>query len=450
MYLSSFTFTVVLLPVVLLCYYFLPERCKNGFLLLCSLLVYGWGNPARLLYPAAFLCFDYAVGLLLERWKQRKAPSAAVLAFSVVLQAFVLIQVRYAEQVKTNFLFPFGIAVYTLLGLGYLIGIYRSRHAAETDPQKLALYLLFFPVLYAGPLTDYAEFRKQLTSRQRSLAGLSEGLATFIRGLALKVVLADTFRYVFRELRQPAEMSMLTAWLTTLAFSMYLYFELFGYAEMARGLGKCFGFSLPENFSQPFFAPSVTAYLQRWNMTLSLWFQKNFRHFLFHERRSRGFRYLGLVLMWGLIGAWYGSKPQFLLWGITIGLLLLLERLVLSSFIRKRYVIGMLYTGIVLQFAWVLLFAENMADAAQIWRAMLGFGNGIADQYGVYFFTSYIALLLLGLYIATDLFRNITERLMRPGKLQAVWKPLIHGGLLLFSLASMLYGERVTGLFLKL
>ena len=99
MYLSSFTFTVALLPVVLLCYSFLPERCKNGFLLLCSLLIYGWGNPARLLYPAAFLCFDYAVGLLLERSKQKKTAAAAVLAFSAVIQAFMLIQVRHTDQV---------------------------------------------------------------------------------------------------------------------------------------------------------------------------------------------------------------------------------------------------------------------------------------------------------------------------------------------------------------
>ena len=87
-----------------------------------------------------------------------------------------------------------------------------------------------------------------------------------------------------------------------------------------------------------------------------------------------------------------------------------------------------------------------------IWRSMLGFGKGIADSYGVYFFTSYIALILLGLYIATDLFRNITDRVSttRFGEFISSLRPLGLGILFVFSLASMLYGERIEGLWLNL
>ena len=83
---------------------------------------------------------------------------------------------------------------------------------------------------------------------------------------------------------------------------------------------------------------------------------------------------------------------------------------------------------------------------------MLGFGKGIADSYGFYFFTSYIALILLGVYIAADLFRNISERVSETafGRFLSFWKPLAHGALLIFSLASMLYGERITGLWLQI
>lgn len=450
MYLSSFTFTVAVFPVLLLCYYFVPAKGKRAFLLAASLLIYGWGSPFRVLYLAACVLYDYGTGMLLEKWQERRALSTGVLAFSAVIQVSAMTWIR--SSVSGGLVFPFGIAIYTLQGLGYLIGIYRRRHTAEVNFARLAMYLSLFPMLYAGPLLSYVEFREQAENRQCSIVQLSEGLSLFLRGLAEKVVLADTFGYIFRELRQTGPMSMLTAWLMTIAFSMYLYFELLGYSEMARGLGRCFGFSLPKNFSQPFFTSSITAFMQSWNITLVLWFQTNFRYFVFGEHQSKWRKYLGLILMWVLIGAWYGFRVQFVLWGLTIGLLLTAEQLLLGPVLRRRYVMGLFYTTIVLQFAWVLFFADSLAEAGTVWASMLGFGNGIADQTGLYFFTSYIALLLIGFYIATDLFRNISERLSdtKFGRAVALFQPAANVVLLLLSLASMLYGERIQTLWLRL
>ena len=105
-----------------------------------------------------------------------------------------------------------------------------------------------------------------------------------------------------------------------------------------------------------------------------------------------------------------------------------------------------------LQFAWVLFFADNLAEAGTIWASMLGFGEGIADRNGLYFFTSYIAVLLIGLYIATDLFRNISERITdtKFGRRMMIIRPAVNVLLLLLSLASMLYGERMQSLWLRL
>ena len=42
---SSLTFLYFFLPAVLLCYFVVPERCKNAVLLIFSLLFYAWGEP---------------------------------------------------------------------------------------------------------------------------------------------------------------------------------------------------------------------------------------------------------------------------------------------------------------------------------------------------------------------------------------------------------------------
>ena len=450
MYLATFTFAVVMLPALLLCYYLIPGKGKNLFLLLCSLLIYGWGQPIRVLYLLAYICYDFGVGLLLERWRGKRVLSVLLLSFSAVVQSAVVVYVRYTAAAG-DMLFPFGIAVYTLLGLGYLNGIFRGSHPAAVRFVNLALYLSFFPVLFAGPFISYADFDDQLRRRACNVHQLGEGLMRFIQGLAEKVVLADTFGYLFRELRQAQEMSMLTAWLTTISFSMYLYFELLGYTEMARGLACALGITLPESFRHPFFTQSVTDFMQGWNCTLNQWFETNFRQFLSNDQ-SRRQKHAALILTWTLIGAWYGRKPQFMLWGFVIGVLLTFEQLVIEPLAKKRYVVGMLCTSVLLQFVWVLFFVEDLSEVSTIWKAMLGFGKGIADSYGFYFFTSYIAFILLGFYIAADLFRNISERIHDTafGKFLNFWKPPAHGALLVFCLASMLYGERIAGLWLQI
>ena len=233
---------------------------------------------------------------------------------------------------------------------------------------------------------------------------------------------------------------MLTAWLTTIIFSMYLYFELLGYSEMARGLGKCFGYELPKNFSHPFFTSSMTAFMKSWNMTLVSWFETNFQKSLFRKNAKN----TGFLFMWVLIGVWYGMKMQFILCGFIIGLLLLNEKLFLEKIIQKNYIGGVIYTVMISQFLWVLFFSENFTQTAGYWKAMLGFGNGILDRTGVYFTVSYIALILTGFYIATDLFKNIAERMSASkfGQKLTLIMPVFHSILLIFCIASMLYSEQ--------
>ena len=57
-----------------------------------------------------------------------------------------------------------------------------------------------------------------------------------------------------------------------------------------------------------------------------------------------------------------------------------------------------------------------------------------------------------GVKNATDLFRNITERIASTefGKRIQVLRPAAHGLLLLFCLASMLYGQSLQGLWLHI
>ncbi len=454
MYLSTLTFTVLALPLLLLLYYCVPEKSKNGFLLCAGLLIYGWGAPLRLLVPLIFLLYHYGIGILLEKLLGRAVLSRMLLLGSVLLSSAALFLVRRMTDNTPDLLWPVGLAILTLQGIGYLIAVFRKKHEAERNFLYLALYLTFFPILYAGPLIPYAEFREQITCRKCSILNLGSGLGLFIRGLAEKVVLADTLGYVFRELRlsEAGEISMLTAWLTGLTFALYLYFELMGYSDMARGIAACLGFRFPRNFGQPFFSSTITGFMEGWNITHLVWFQQNFRHFLFRRTEHRVLQNLSRILMWMLIGLWYGSSSRFLIWGFLIGLLVTMERLFLGRILKRNYAFGLLYTAITMQFSWVLLFTDSFTEVLQYWSAMVGFGNGLVDSYGMYYLTSYAVLLLICYYIATDLFHNITEHVAANpvGKKIAALLPLLECVLLIFCFACMLYRRVSSELWLRL
>ena len=54
-----------------------------------------------------------------------------------------------------------------------------------------------------------------------------------------------------------------------IAYTLHIYYDFSGYSDMAIGLGRLFGFRLPENFNYPYISGSVTEFWRRWHMTLS-------------------------------------------------------------------------------------------------------------------------------------------------------------------------------------
>ena len=66
---SSILFLFVFLPVVLGLYYLCRERHRNLFLLIASLVFYGWAQPGLLWVLAAAILISYTGGRLIGRAK---------------------------------------------------------------------------------------------------------------------------------------------------------------------------------------------------------------------------------------------------------------------------------------------------------------------------------------------------------------------------------------------
>ena len=69
---SSIPFLFYFLPLVLICYFILPFRLKNGVLLLFSLVFYFYGEPVYTLLMLGSTLSAYIHGLLIDKYRGTK------------------------------------------------------------------------------------------------------------------------------------------------------------------------------------------------------------------------------------------------------------------------------------------------------------------------------------------------------------------------------------------
>src|SRR5205085_8365106 len=85
-----------------------------------------------------------------------------------------------------------------------------------------------------------------------------------------KVVIADVIASIIKPgFAHWQSLSSMDAWFCALGYTYQLYFDFSGYSDMAVGLGKMFGLSLPQNFNSPYKAEDIADFWRRWHISLS-------------------------------------------------------------------------------------------------------------------------------------------------------------------------------------
>lgn len=104
------------------------------------------------------------------------------------------------------------------------------------------------------------------------------------------------------------------AWLAITAFSLQIYFDFYGYSLMARGLGRIMGFTIPENFHDPYLSLSMTEFWRRWHMTLGSWFRDYVYIPLGGSRKGKLMTFRNMLAVWALTGFWHGASWNSVSW----------------------------------------------------------------------------------------------------------------------------------------
>ena len=383
---SSIVFLFTFLPAVLVLYYLLPERFHNPVLLLASLIFYAWGEPVYIFLMLLSILFNYFSGLDIARNLTDRRLAKRSLIFNIVVniailgffkyEGFVLDSLNAVLPVHITYhplALPIGISFYTFQILSYIIDVYRGNVKVQKNILNFALYVTMFPQLIAGPIVQYADVEEQLVNRKSSWNKFGEGCMYFIRGLAKKVLLANTSGMIFTEVTGlgKGRVSVLSAWLGAFAYMFQIYFDFSGYSDMAIGIGKMFRITIPENFRSPYKAESVKDFWKRWHITLSSFLQTYVYFPLGGSRKGKARTIVNTLITFLVSGLWHGANWTFVFWGLLHGIGVAFNSLELVK-VRKKW-LARAFTFAYICMAFVFFRADSLGDGFRIMGRIFSF-----------------------------------------------------------------------------
>lgn len=438
---SSTVFLFLFFPLTLCIYYnplFTGRRFRNVFLLLASLLFYAWGEPVFVFLMLLSIGAGYFVGRNLQSPKRKWWMTAGVifhvgLLFIFKYLTFVLGQLGLLVGSLEGFsiALPIGISFFTFQLLSYLFDVYYGKAAAQQNVLNLGLYIALFPQLIAGPIVRYDAIAAEIMGRRENLTDFSEGMMRFIYGLAKKVLLANYMGQLADTVfAMEGSISVGTAWLGALAYTLQIYFDFSGYSDMAIGLGRMFGFHFAENFNYPYIAKSATEFWRRWHISLGSWFRDYVYIPLGGNRCSKCRWILNLFAVWAFTGIWHGANYTFLVWGLFYFVLLMIEKF--THLPEKLGPFAHVYAVVVIMTGWVMFRSKSFSDGIHYIGMMFGAGNlGFVDEYFLLYLSQTASVLVAGIIFSLPVLPWMKQR---GGKVVENLEPVVAMGLFLLAI----------------
>jgi alginate O-acetyltransferase complex protein AlgI len=391
---NSIEFIFAFLPLTCLVYFLLNRYhlyvYSKIWLLCASLFFYGWWNPKYLILLTASIVFNFSCSRRTASANSQFAKKGFLylgLAFNLGL----LLYYKYADFFIENLnavsgsdfnllhiILPLGISFFTFQQIAYLVDSYRGT-VTDYNFLHYAVFVTFFPQLVSGPIVHHKVIMPQLVDQTLAhprAENIAKAIFLFQIGLSKKIIIADTFgKLVSRGYLNFESLDTLQAWITTFAYTVQLYFDFSGYADMAIALGLLFNIKITNNFWSPHKSENIQQFYRRWHITLSSFLRDYLYIPLGGNRFGEARMHFNLFLTFFLGGLWHGANWTFAIWGALNGLGLIFHRLFQKTKIHIPSFLAILITFVFVLLMRVFFRAEDLNMALVTLKTMFGFAT---------------------------------------------------------------------------
>lgn len=385
---NSIEYLLLFMPLVVLGYFWLGRHigalAGKWWLLATSLLFYGWWSLSYLWLIGGSILFNYSMARCIGVFPARRLLTGLAVVANLALLAYY----KYADFFIANLnaladthigllslALPLGISFFTFTQIAFLIDVYRGQ-VREYSLSHYSLFVTYFPHLIAGPILHHRDMMPQLAvsgAQKADWHNIHTGICLIAIGLLKKVALADSLAPDVNEgFRTASALLFHEAWMTSLGYSLQLYFDFSGYTDIAIGSALLCNIRLPANFQSPYRATNIQDFWRRWHMTLSRWLRDYLYIPLGGNRHGIIRCHMALLLTFTFGGLWHGASWTFVLWGILHGLAAMLHKGWRAAGLRMPASVGWLLTFLFANAAWVFFRADSLADALHVLQGMAG------------------------------------------------------------------------------
>lgn len=257
-----------------------------------------------------------------------------------------------------------GLSYITFNAIGYLMDVKRRYITPQPDFFKLLLYLVYFPIVFSGPLTRAKHFFGQLENIQLERASIVSGLRLILWGVFKNIVIGTRLLVLMKillrmELHGPSYL------LVGFAFYLFLYCTFSSFINIFQGVSLIFNIQINENFkNRIYFSASREEFWKGWHITLNQWFRDYFFYEFIKYDKNRKYTNVLLFITFLMIALWHDFTWVFLTWGTLNATWLIAERKWrkrVTAKVNSRF-LGILYHTTLASFLATIFISESITD----------------------------------------------------------------------------------------
>ena len=308
----------------------------------------------------ADLILSFYLSKLLDKYKNK-----FFLALSILPSLSLFILAKYINFFPASLfnpsalklILPIGISFFTLKIISCHVEIYRGNIQAPSLCDYV-LYVSLFTQILSGPIMRVNDFLPQLSNPKFNPEQARAGAFMIIMGLFKKLLIANmAMPFVDKVHENISGVPALALWMAAFLYAMELYADFSGYSDISNGIMKIMGIDVPANFNAPYFSSGFRDFWGRWHISLSSWLRDYVYIPLGGSRCSELRRFVNVMITFIVSGLWHGTGLNFLLWGISHGLLVYLST-------KIKLLRSQLITFLLVMFLWIPFRAENISSFA--------------------------------------------------------------------------------------
>jgi len=381
---NSLHYIFLFLPIVALVNYFawkLHPQISRFFIVAASIWFYCELAQDGVLWLVISCLITYGAYLISNRCNCRRLIYGAAIVINIAMLCFF--KYNYilswdSESLNAGALMaPIAISFFVFQQVSFLVDAYKRKfeHVIFLD---YVYYVTFFPKMVSGPITRYDRLMVGSAAPVDS-SKLISGLILLSIGLYKKIVLSSIFATVANAgYAAEAPLKFVESWITSLSYTMQIYYDFSGYSDMAIGSALILGVSLPANFNSPYKAVNIRDFWNRWHISLSTWLRDYVYIPLGGSRHGYPRTLANLLITFAISGAWHGATINFILWGVLHGVATGINVTWAKLGYTMPRIAGFLVTFLFINASWVPFRAESFDKVVSVYKGMLGL-NGMSE-----------------------------------------------------------------------